>query len=526
MKMKEIPGVIDSYLQQNLYICECEKNRIEEACFYLKSHSQYIWLVDIIVLDKMRENGHFCLKYVFQFFDESKLLNLQFHIKPGDEVASIAHLWTNGVPLEREAYELFGIQFNRTYDKDFFASDSQVYPMRKSEKRSPEVKNLFMDQLWEDARVETFLSGHQLNVYYQESQNLIKQCQVQSGRYHIGFEKIVEGLSFKEAQMYVENYFPDHASPWSFLMCHIAEEANEITIPDRAKAVRMVTLELNRILSHLLSFRELTTYLQSNRYLKQSLIWIKKIQALIISSCGNEYYKNFIRLGGLRYDISQSWLSRVITDLTAVGQEVQKAYAYISQSEQWKETLGIELTSKNTAQNRSLSGPLARAIGLNIDQRKLNPFYFYGDVSFEVPVGTSGTLMDLVTIRFEEIFQSISIITQVLDNLPAGKYLSTQFEHFEKLKTDLTPENEQAYRAGVENIFQIGDFNGTFILEGSHGNLVPHIVYMNDKVERLKLYTNHINLKGIFENNLVGKDREFLGLAWAALNIDLKSIER
>lgn len=68
-----------------------------------------------------------------------------------------------------------------------------------------------------------------------------------------------------------------------------------------------------------------------------------------------------------------------------------------------------------------------RAAGLNFDLRKSQPFYFYQDIDFDIPVGINGTAYERYLVRYEEIQQSFRIITQVIDNLPLGEYMNPEF---------------------------------------------------------------------------------------------------
>jgi NADH:ubiquinone oxidoreductase subunit D len=70
-----------------------------------------------------------------------------------------------------------------------------------------------------------------------------------------------------------------------------------------------------------------------------------------------------------------------------------------------------------------------RACGLNFDLRKSQPFYFYQDIDFDIPVGIHGSAYERYLIRYEEIIQSFRIITQVIDNLPMGGVMNQDWDH-------------------------------------------------------------------------------------------------
>ncbi len=178
----------------------------------------------------------------------------------------------------------------------------------------------------------------------------------------------------------------------------------------------------------------------------------------MISYSGNEFGLNLIRPGGTTLDLSQAWSSRMIDELSMLEKHlVALIKDYLLTLKFNENALSFSLVEKEDVIKWGLTGPVARSVGVNLDLRKRDPFYFYQDVEFDIPMGVQGTLYDLFLVKIEEILQSSRIIVQVLDNLPTGNFISpelpTDFLH------NLDQVDEQNYKKSVENYLKSRDIH-------------------------------------------------------------------
>jgi len=156
----------------------------------------------------------------------------------------------------------------------------------------------------------------------------------------------------------------------------------------------------------------------------------EKIFEVFESLTGHRQGFGTITFGGLTCDTPHGWLiqyQRVSDDVTSMLLLLRKFF--LSRKDFQDQLSGPAITSE-TVLRYSLTGPTLRAAGLNFDLRKSNPFYFYKDVDFDIPVGVEGKMFDRFLILMEEVFQSLRIVDQVVDNLPLGDVLVDPSPHF------------------------------------------------------------------------------------------------
>jgi NADH:ubiquinone oxidoreductase subunit D len=156
-----------------------------------------------------------------------------------------------------------------------------------------------------------------------------------------------------------------------------------------------------------------------------------------------------------------------------------------------------------------------RASGLNFDLRKSQPFYFYKDIDFDIPVGINGTAYERYLIRYEEIFQSFRIITQVIDNLPLGEIINPDFDK------DFT---------GLKEYFVSLDFPKGWQYTGieSPNGEAGFLVMFNDAISpyRVKMKTPSFPLVQAISYFVVGINEEQLAPYVASLGIRQFELDR
>lgn len=506
---------------------ECDARDFENICFNLQSHFAYTWLVDIVAEDKPVETKRFSLSYFFLNVENFQWYSLSIHVAEGERVKSIGHMWRNASPYEQEISELFGITFSRNYSKNY-GIIGKKFPMRKNYNPNTPIEFNSFDYSGFNFQVksENALKQHQEEINLCVEDNIVKKCVVRPGQFHIGIEKILEGSSLSEAYQTLESYYPLKSVFWGHLLSSSIEEKHGLEVTDRAKAIRMVMLELNRVVNHVQSLSFLFYEFEMETMYTNSLLWIKRIQSLIMSYTGNEFGAGIIRYGGVTKDVTQVWLSRTINEIVWMENSLLQSYRNIIQNNYVKSTFNFNLISKQIAASWSVSGPIVRAVGINLDLRKLNPFYFYNDVSFDVPIGVKGTAYDLLLVKFEEIFQSFKIMVQVLDNLPTGQIMEESVNTHMYFKDGTRELDESLYRKSVQNYMKVEDFQNISMLEGSNGIMSLFGSFSDNKVERLKLNTSSFALKTLYERVLKGNQLNKAKPFWSVVDISLKEVER
>ena len=498
----------------------------ESHLFFLQSSIGYLWLIDIIAVDKRRDDGHFELIYQLFCCENFKKINLKINISQNQTVKSISHIWLNAQVFEQEVYECFGIEFSKNYEKLYFQENDNRFPLRRDCSSFPESKLVSKAS---DIQIKLRDSlKHNLTILNTNiKSNKVSHCSVEPGMYHLGLEKMLEKKSFKDLFPTVESSFSCSSLTWSFLLARGIESHLGIDIPNRAKALRMIFLELNRVVDHLKFINSLCIELQSQLLYKKSLIWLKRLQSLAVSYCGNEFLFNIMTPGGVMLDPDQVWQSKINDEVTLLEKQVFEEYISIKNDDFWKMNLSLDLGDKSLATNWGVTGPLARALGINLDYRKLDPFYFYQDVNFDVPIGTRGKTFDLFIVKFEEIFQSFKIIIQVLDNLPTGSIIASEVENYVLQQQDsLKDLNEDKYRASILNFNKYKDIKLQEHFEGSNGIQGISLFQKGETIERVKITSPSNILKNYFERISLGQEVSSMSTLWSSLDINMVEVER
>jgi NADH-quinone oxidoreductase subunit D len=245
------------------------------------------------------------------------------------------------------------------------------------------------------------------------------------GYLHTGMEKTGEDLTYLQGPTNVTRM--DYASPLfnELVFCMAAEELLGITagIPDRATWMRMLLCELNRINSHLLflatngmDIGAVSMMLYGWREREEGLRVLEKITGLRMNH-------NFIRVGGVAADLPDGWRDDVLRFLELVPPRLEEYDDLMTGQPIWRERLqGVGVITAQEAMALGATGPILRSTGVPWDLRRDAPYLAYDQVEFDVLVGSYGDTFDRYAIRLNEVRESIRIVHQILDRMPAGDY--------------------------------------------------------------------------------------------------------
>ena len=241
------------------------------------------------------------------------------------------------------------------------------------------------------------------------------------GYLHRGVEKIAENRNYIECTPYFDR--TDYISAVSNVFGYVlgVEKLLGIEIPERARRIRIMMTEFNRIASHLLwlathaiDIGAMTVFLYCFREREEIL---KLFEALF----GARLTTHAFRIGGLWLDMPAGFEGACRKFIDEFPARVDEYEQLLTRNRIWLErTKGIGVISAEEAIDWGLSGPPLRGSGVDHDIRKLRPYGGYEQFQFDVPMGKNGDTYDRYLIRLEEMRQSRLIITQILDALPEG----------------------------------------------------------------------------------------------------------
>jgi NADH-quinone oxidoreductase subunit D len=242
------------------------------------------------------------------------------------------------------------------------------------------------------------------------------------GYLHRNHEKIAENETYLGSMPYTDrlDYLCSITNNWGYALA--VEKLAGIEVPERAEYLRVITGELTRLQNHasLLGFL-LQDMGASGTPLMYAFREREKILDLFEALTGARMMCNYMRFGGCRVDMPAGWLDQakqVVADFPRFLDEYENLL--VGNEILMERTQGVGVMSKELAINAGMSGPMARASGVNYDIRKVDKYSIYERFAFRVPLGAHGDVYDRYMIRFLEMRESLKILNEAMRDIPAG----------------------------------------------------------------------------------------------------------
>jgi NADH-quinone oxidoreductase subunit D len=259
------------------------------------------------------------------------------------------------------------------------------------------------------------------------------------GYLHTGIEKTCEDKAYWKVIPIVErmDYLAYYFNAQAF--CGAVETLVGVEVPKRAQYLRVLHLELNRIMSHLVWLG--TSALDLGAI---SMFWYcfrekETILDLFEYSSGQRMHTRYFQVGGVIEDIPRGFEAKVRGFVADMPNRVDQYAAILNRNEIVLRRLrNTGIISEEALLDLGVTGPLLRASGNPWDLRKAAPYSSYDDFDFKIPVGTVGDNYDRLRVRMAEMVESVRIIEQALDGLPEGPHIT------EDRKVALPPRHELA----------------------------------------------------------------------------------
>jgi NADH dehydrogenase I D subunit len=241
------------------------------------------------------------------------------------------------------------------------------------------------------------------------------------GLLHRGTEKLIEYKNYIQALPYFDRLDYVSMMAQEHLFSYAIETLIKCKVPQRAKYIRVIFLELTRILNHLLS---ITTHAIDVGALTP-LLWAfeerEKIMEFYERVSGARMHASYIRPGGVLYDLPKGLIDDIHQFMKQMSSRLDELEELLTDHRIWKQRLmNIGKINYKQAVLLGLNGVIARGSGINIDIRKTTPYEIYEEIQFSIPLGINGDCYDRYLIRMAEMRQSIKIIIQCINNIPKG----------------------------------------------------------------------------------------------------------
>jgi len=422
----------------------------------------YRMLFDLTAIDeRMRTHrehqppSDFTMVYHLMSFEHNQDLRIKVPLRgQTPSLPSVTGLWPNANWYEREVWDLFGIGFTGHPDlrRILLPPTWQGHPLRKDEQaRATEQEPYSLDEAHERAELEAMrfhperwgmkrASGETDYLFLNLGPNhpsvhgvfrIVLQLQDEEiidavpdiGFHHRAAEKMGERQSWHTYIPYTDriDYLGGVMNNFPYVLA--VERLAGIEVPERAQVIRIMLAELFRIASHLVFYGTMTQDLGQLSPVFYMFTDRERVFEIMEAICGFRMHPSWFRIGGVVADLPQGWDRMVRTFVDYLPRRLDEYDGMVMKNRLFKaRTVGIGAYDVAQALEWGVTGPGLRACGLSWDYRKQRPYGGYDQFEFDIPTGTRGDCYDRVAVRVEEMRQSLRIIRQCLQNMPAGPY--------------------------------------------------------------------------------------------------------
>lgn len=433
---------------------------------YLKNDISlpYKMLFDLTAIDertRKNRNGQppadFTVVYHLTSFGSNEDIRIKVALKEGDtNIPSITNIWESANWYEREVYDMFGIIFNGHpgLRRILMPKSWKGHPLRKEHHARATDLDPFVltDALRaeEDADLKFHPAEYGLDSQSEDSDfmflnigpqhpgthgllRLIVQLNGEDivniipdiGFHHRGAEKMGERQSWHTFIPYTDriDYLGGVMNNLAYLLS--VEKLAGIDIPDRAQVIRIMMSELFRIASHLVWLGTFSQDMGQMSPVFYAFNDRERIFDIVAAITGGRMHPSWFRIGGVAHDLPDGWEKLVQEFVDYLPKRLKEFDNTVIKNRILKaRTIGIGVYTTNEAIEWGITGSGLRATGYEWDYRKKRPYSGIDKFEFDVPLGKNGDCYDRALVRMEEMRQSLRIIQQCINNMPAGHYKS------------------------------------------------------------------------------------------------------
>jgi NADH dehydrogenase I D subunit len=451
------------------------ENRFKEVLRYLKTGAtpKYQRLDDLTAIDESARRQpqnypDYTMVYHLLSFDSAGRLRLKVPLQGQDPVTrSITDIWPSANWYEREVFDLMGIRFegHPNLSRILMPADWPGHPLRKShpgratemapytrkdaEKLQPLDGGVYAKKAVGDHQLILNIGPHHVSTHgllrYIASLNgeEITGLDLEIGYHHRAVEKIAERQTWHQFIPYLArvDYLAGAANDLPYLLA--LETLADINVPQRAQVIRVMLSELFRLSNHLVWF---ATYAHDVGAMTPNFYTFREremILDIVEHITGGRLHPSWFRIGGVAADLPEGWKPAVDEFVKIFPQRLQEYENLIRKNPIFRaRTQGVGRISLQDAMDWGVTGPNLRSCGLEWDLRKKMPYSGYENFEFEIPTATGGDCYARYLVRVEEMRQSLNIIKQAADNMPAGLYMTDDYRYVIPKRQDMLKDIE------------------------------------------------------------------------------------
>lgn len=509
--------IFNNIFENNILNLEIKNIHLNEVLELLEASHIKLKLIDICGIDSLNLIGGAADRFSvhYHFINVANFERYIFKISISDKckIKSIRERYTFAQFLEDEVFDMFGIEFtlnNESCSKRILTNNNITgFPLKKDfsykEKKHEAIKENIHIPLSLKGGITSFSS----KVYFEVDEGIITKTYYDMGKKHIGLESLCESNSYQDNLRIINKYNSLGSYNNTFSYLKTIEEFFEITVPDKAKALRMILSELTRISDHFNCLGLWALECGHNIVYHDTIQAREMILNLFELYSGNRVPSNTIIIGGMKEECPLGWHLKCLDIIALLSKLLTGIKRQLEDTSSWhkRNLLGI-VSAKKTFEN-GMSGPCLRASGVNYDIRKRYPYYFYDEIDFHIPLGSNGSNFERYLMRTHEIKQSFNIIVHLIDGLPFGK--SQNLDHI------LIDPAEQSLKKG----------SYYSAIESSSGELGHYLVSDGeDRPYRLHIVPPNLGHTGLYKDMTKGLSLDDAGIVFRSLSINSCEVER
>jgi Ni,Fe-hydrogenase III large subunit/Ni,Fe-hydrogenase III component G len=393
-------------------------------------------LTSVFAEDARNRNGVYFVYYLFALDAAHGFLTLQVPVAP--ENAELISL-TNAVPSvnwqEREIQDLFGLKLvGHPNPRRCALHDDwpEVYPLRRDFDLHTQLppfngpRHKFREVGGEGVfqvpvgpvHAGVIEPGH---FRFSVAGEPVLYLQIRLAYTHKGTEKLFESMPISRGVFLAESISGDSSFAHATAFCHALERAAGVDVPVRARVLRTICLELERVYNHIADIGAIATDVGFVVANANAMRLKERVLRLNEALTGNRLLRSMACPGGVRRDWDTAQTEAVSLTLRELRPEFDSLCRLIQASSSTRDRLeGTGVLTPQTARDLGIVGLAGRASGVDRDLRRDFPHAAYDQVEFTVPVYAAGDVFHRMQVRIDEVNQSFSILDQLLRNLPTG----------------------------------------------------------------------------------------------------------
>lgn len=255
---------------------------------------------------------------------------------------------------------------------------------------------------------------------------IVERVDPHIGLLHRGTEKLIEHKTYMQALPYFDRL--DYVAPMNqeHAFCLAIEKLANIGVPRRAEFIRVIYSEIGRVLSHMLN---ITTQAMDVGALTPPVWGFEEREKLMVfyeRACGSRMHANYFRPGGVHQDLPPALINDLLVWCDQFPEKLKDIETLLTENRIFKQrNVDIGIVSKQDCYDWGFSGVMVRGSGIPWDLRRNQPYSIYSELDFKIPLGKNGDCYDRYLCRVEEMYESVKIMRQCLENIPDGPVMTS-----------------------------------------------------------------------------------------------------